>query len=111
MGEKGDGTVENTGSVQMTDELPEQRKQDKNDGPNLLGKLRGKVVRVWMGYGEFHEGVIERYSRYEILLSLDDGTPMLIMKHAIAFITPCNENPFKVVKKEEADVAEPQTQA
>jgi sRNA-binding regulator protein Hfq len=87
----------------MTDEekQPEQKKRDKNDGPNLIGKLQGKIVRIWLGHGECYEGVLERYSRYEILLSQDDGSPLLIMKHAIDFITPCNENPFKRVIKEE----------
>jgi sRNA-binding regulator protein Hfq len=93
MGKTGDERMDDTTDIQVT-------KQTKNDGPNLLGKLRGKMVRVFLACGEFYDGKIEAYSRYEIVISQDNGDPLLIFKHAILLIQPLDGNPFKIMRKE-----------
>jgi hypothetical protein len=90
----------------------------KYDGPNFLQRLIGKEIMIeFVDYqrpGAHEEGesqfigILRGYNRYELLIDVPDDELMeihtvVVMKHAVAMISPVKENPFIEEKKEHVD--------
>ena len=123
-----EGTQEKIHKVQVNflcaeadrQELAKQLKRDeaaagKKEGPHFLPRFRNhvknktlfplmnrrEVLFFTLLNGEVLRGVISGFSRYEINLSLKRGTPLVILRHAVADVRDKKDRSYlkKVVEK------------
>jgi len=73
--------------------------------PNFYARLRNQHVRITFLDGNSIQGILLKYSKYELLLqgdtTLKDKAPTMIPKHAVKCIDPLDENPF--IRQEPAE--------